>query len=182
MPHVQYPFELECNPSSSKQTAAASDLELRKPNNERRTLITYGCPQPQRDPRNRPSDPHALQFSTPRPLRRSARRLENEIRTPKLPFDDGRSDKVRLRSPPPAPRPQRLPTPDLSDIECERFCTCCKSKTEDAQHFKVKSKRVTNNGVLKGRNSIVQRQIARTYLCCSLQLRVLTAGHRFERF
>jgi hypothetical protein len=34
-------------------------------------------------------------------------------------------DPPRSRGPPPAPRPRRLPTPDLPDLKCEDFCDCC---------------------------------------------------------
>jgi len=34
-------------------------------------------------------------------------------------------DPPRSRGPPPAPRPRRLPTPDLPDLKCGDFCDCC---------------------------------------------------------
>lgn len=40
-------------------------------------------------------------------------------RTPLVP------EPPRSRGPPPAPRPRRLPTPDLPDLKCEDFCDCC---------------------------------------------------------
>jgi hypothetical protein len=40
-------------------------------------------------------------------------------RTPMVP------EPPRSRGPPPAPRPRRLPTPDLPDLKCEDFCDCC---------------------------------------------------------
>jgi hypothetical protein len=33
------------------------------------------------------------------------------------------------RRPPPAPRPRRLPTPDLDDLDHGPFCTCCPKDT-----------------------------------------------------
>lgn len=32
--------------------------------------------------------------------------------------------------PPPAPRPQRLPTPDLPELECGIFCGCCPTQNK----------------------------------------------------
>jgi hypothetical protein len=34
-------------------------------------------------------------------------------------------DPPRSCGPPPAPRPRRLPTPDLPDLKCGDFCDCC---------------------------------------------------------
>lgn len=46
-------------------------------------------------------------------------KTHRQTRTPSVP------DPPRSRGPPPAPRPRRLPTPDLPELKCDDFCDCC---------------------------------------------------------
>ena len=47
-----------------------------------------------------------------------------EIKSVEASVDGGR-EKISLPRPPKAPMPQRLPTPDMSDVEQDDFWTCC---------------------------------------------------------
>ncbi|KAI9773751.1 MAG: hypothetical protein M1835_006111 [Candelina submexicana] len=47
------------------------------------------------------------------------------------------SKKQETSTLPPAPRPSRLPTPDLPDISCSRFCTCCNRPGTEPREMKI---------------------------------------------
>lgn len=104
-------------------------------------VITYGFVEPRCGHRWSPQECGALEYKVPRPLRSIATKGINKRSTATPSSDDGRIQSRRVRTPPPTPKPQRLPTPDISDLECDIFCNCCKSTNENVQLVKAKSKR-----------------------------------------
>ncbi|KAI9874088.1 MAG: hypothetical protein M1830_010212 [Pleopsidium flavum] len=122
--------------------SALASRDSQRSDIDRRAIITYGSAEPRRSPGSSSSEWWALQYNIPRPLRSTVIKTANEASFVNPSRDDGRSETGRVRSPPPSPRPQRLPTPDLSDMECDSFCNCCKSTNEDSQMIKVRPKRV----------------------------------------
>ncbi|KAI9706340.1 MAG: hypothetical protein M1836_003345 [Candelina mexicana] len=51
--------------------------------------------------------------------------------------DIGGSKKQETSTLPQTPRPSRLPTPDLPDISCSRFCTCCSGPGTGPREMKI---------------------------------------------
>ena len=120
-----------------------------------RTVITYELAEPRRSLRWSPQEWHALEYKVPRPRRTTATRGTDKRSTATPSSDDGRIELKRVRTPPPAPKPQRLPTPDLSDLECDIFCSCCKSSNGNAQLVKAKSRRTSD---IKSRKGMMWKQ------------------------
>ena len=116
---------------------------------EERPVITYGPAEPRRSYDTSLQDRWALQYDVPRPLQNVATERREKRSYVKIPKVNAKSESRRTRSPPPAPRPQRLSTPDLSDMECDTFCNCCKSTSENAEVVKVTSKKRSDTKVAK---------------------------------
>ncbi len=106
----------------------------------RKATITYGSAKPSWSPVS-PNERQALQDRAPRLPRMIATRQRQIASFANPSTDYGLIKSYRARSPPPAPRIQRLPTPELSDMECDYFCTCCKRKGEKIHVVKSKSTR-----------------------------------------
>ena len=104
-------------------------------------VITYGLAEVRCGHRWSPQEWGALEYKVPRPLRGLVTKGINKRSTATSSNDDGRIQSRRVRTPPPTPKPQRLPTPDISDSECDNFCNCCNSTNENAQLVKAKTKR-----------------------------------------
>lgn len=114
------------------------------------TVITYGFAEPRCSYHLSPQECGALEYKVPRPLRSIATKGINKRSVATPSSDDGRIQSRRVRTPPPTPKPQRLPTPDISDLECDIFCNCCKSTNENVQLVKAKSKRSPDVKLRKG--------------------------------
>ncbi len=149
---------LESDPALATRDSRRSDID-------RKAVITYGSAEPRRNPGSPSSEWRALQYNIPRPLRSiDIKPNEGSFANPSR--DDGRFESGRVRSPPPAPRPQRLATPDLSDVECDSFCNCCMSTNKNAQVVKVRSKRVSGTRLKKGMISTASKK-ALAHVKCS---------------
>lgn len=68
-------------------------------------------------PRSPPRHPGSVQSLT---IRHQPRHSETQLR-----YGESNIDDSFLSSPPPAPRIERLPTPDLVPMEARPFCDCC---------------------------------------------------------
>lgn len=129
---------IEGLPLQSRAVVAGCDSECS--DCAERPVITYGFAEPRYGPLWSPQEWRA-EYKVPRPLRSIPTKRTNKRSTATPSSDDCRIESKRVRTPPPAPRPQRLPTPDLSDLECDTFCNCCKSTNENARLVKAKSRK-----------------------------------------
>lgn len=112
------------NPSSSRPTGQNNDENgdaIKVPSPEvtpepKKVHWTASIQDNQGKTNRKPKPRHSRQGDEKRP---SSSKSRPRTKLPSVP------DAPRSRGPPPAPRPQRLPTPDLPDLKCEDFCDCC---------------------------------------------------------
>lgn len=107
----------------------------------RRPMITYGFAEPRCGSCSSSQEGPVLEYKVPRSLRSVEAKGTHKQSSATRSSDDGRIQPRRVRTPPPTPKPKRLPSPDLSDLECDTFCTCCNSTNKSARLVKTKSKR-----------------------------------------
>ena len=164
-----YALELGTDVSQSRSRRFFAACEPQNSDDDGRTVITYGFAEPRASPNWPPQEWCALEYKVSRPLRNITTHGSNKRSTATPSNDDGRVETRRVRTPPPAPRPTRLPTPDLSDLECDFFCTCCKSTNENVQLVKARSKASSGTKSGKGTSLKYNTYRERSKVSCSSQ-------------